>query len=82
MRKKILLIILLQIFVCLGYSQDTIQQPVKINTTIEVAPQAVVDPGDGGGGDPPLGYQRNRDADGDGYGDPNDYVFSATKPRG
>ncbi|UUF12936.1 MULTISPECIES: DUF6443 domain-containing protein [Flavobacterium] len=72
MRKKILFILLFQIFAFVGYSQ------VKSNSSNSAKAAAVVDPG----GEDPTGYQWNRDFDKDGFGDPNDYVFSQTKPNG
>lgn len=77
MRKKILLILLFQLSAFIGYSQDTIPTPEQSDLLPEAA-AAVVDPGEGD----PTGYQWNRDFDKDTFGDPNDYVFSQTKPNG
>ncbi|ABQ05691.1 DUF6443 domain-containing protein [Flavobacterium johnsoniae] len=72
--KKRIFILLFQITAFFSYSQDTIIKSVKSNLKI----QAVVDPG---GGDP-TGYPWFRDADGDGYGNPDVSVIKNTKPSG
>ncbi|MDR6764317.1 RHS repeat-associated protein [Flavobacterium sp. 2755] len=77
MRKRILFILLFQLSAFNGYSQDTIPIPEQSDLLPEAA-AAVVDPGEGD----PTGYQWNRDFDKDTFGDPNDYVFSQTKPNG
>ncbi|KRB56420.1 DUF6443 domain-containing protein [Flavobacterium sp. Root186] len=74
MKNRLLYIFLFQIVTFLGYAQNGTK-----NQRIET-PQsaAVVDPGE----EDPTGYQWNRDADGDGYGNPDVYIFKTTKPAG
>jgi hypothetical protein len=79
MKKELLLIILLQIFIFSGFAQD---KTTKAESTVII--QSYVEPVDPT--EPcdncQTDYQWNRDWDKDGYGDPNDYVFSPTKPNG
>lgn len=87
MKKNILFILLFHILIFSGYAQDSISQPVQAKIIIDVAPAAIVEPGEPGepgdpGGEDPSGYQWNRDADGDGYGNPAMSVFTSTKPSG
>lgn len=76
MKNRLLYIIFLQLSAFWGYAQqiDSLQTE---SITIPAA-AAVVDPGE----EDPTGYQWNRDFDKDGFGDPDVYVFSQTKPNG
>ncbi|RYF20741.1 MAG: hypothetical protein EOO42_11860 [Flavobacteriales bacterium] len=80
MRKKMLFILLLQLFVYSGYSQDTIAIPQKSNSILIAAPAAADPPPSCD--DCPLGYQWNRDFDKDTFGDPANSLFSQTQPNG
>ncbi|SEP23491.1 RHS repeat-associated core domain-containing protein [Flavobacterium sp. CF108] len=74
MKNRLLYIFIFQIVTFLGYAQnDTINQRIETPQSA-----AVVDPGE----EDPTGYQWNRDADGDGYGNPDVYIFKTTKPAG
>lgn len=80
MTKKILFILLFQVLAFSGYSQDTIAEPEQSNRISEITPFAVVDPPPCDGC--PLGYQWNRDYDKDGFGNPEQVLYSQTKPNG
>ncbi|WKL47610.1 DUF6443 domain-containing protein [Flavobacterium pectinovorum] len=80
MKRKLLFIKVLLLFVFSGYGQEKSTTKNTVNSVARVIVEPD-DPGDPGNPTPPS-YQWNRDADGDGYGDPADYVFSSTKPRG
>ncbi|MBF4507806.1 hypothetical protein IRZ83_14110 [Flavobacterium sp. JLP] len=75
MRKNILLIVLLQVCVVLGYAQEKISTQSQIIVTPMGKPT-----------DPcptcPVSYQWNRDTDGDGFGNPSQSTFSDTQPPG
>ncbi|MTD67779.1 DUF6443 domain-containing protein [Flavobacterium sp. LC2016-13] len=74
--KKTLLIVLLQCFFFLGYAQDKKTDQSKIITN------AVDDDPENPCPGCPLGYQWNRDADGDGFGNPAQFIYSNTQPVG
>ncbi|WP_291152102.1 DUF6443 domain-containing protein [Flavobacterium sp. UBA7680] len=75
MKNKLHLILLLQFFFFLGFAQNkTISNTGTAVSTQKIEP---TDPCE----DCPQGYQWNLDSDGDGYGDPNVYVYAATKPN-
>jgi RHS repeat-associated protein len=73
--KKILLIVLLQVCVFLGYAQEKVTNQSQIIVTPMGKPT-----------DPcptcPVSYQWNRDTDGDGFGNPAQSTFSDTQPPG
>jgi len=74
-------IVLLISFLVNAQTSTTSTSGTKTTTTttsIGISPMRAPIDGGGGGG----GYQWNADRDHDGYGDPNDYVFSYTQPFG
>jgi RHS repeat-associated protein len=78
MKKRLLYSIVLHLFVFLGYAQN--KNTVKTQSAIARAASEPIDPPPCD--DCPLGYQWNRDGDGDGFGDPEVFVYSQTKPNG